>query len=110
MPDTELTTLIDDARALLFPSFTEGFGLPLAEAMARGVPAIASDIGAFREIGGGAPELLSPLDGPAWREAIQDYAAPGSARRTAQVERLTDYGPPDWSSHMDAVCARLEID
>lgn len=40
------------ARALVFPSYVEGFGLPLVEAMQRGLPAMASDIPVFREIGG----------------------------------------------------------
>jgi glycosyltransferase involved in cell wall biosynthesis len=110
LPDAELLPLIDGARALLFPSFAEGFGLPLAEAMARGVPAIASDIATFREIGCGVPELLSPLDGPGWRDTILDYAAERSARREAQTRRLAGYSAPDWSAHMDAVCARLQLD
>ena len=41
-----------NARALVFPSYVEGFGLPLVEAMQRGLPAMASDIPVFREIGG----------------------------------------------------------
>ncbi|SDI59446.1 glycosyltransferase family 4 protein [Pseudomonas panipatensis] len=41
-----------NARALVFPSFVEGFGLPLVEAMQRQLPVMASDIPVFREIGG----------------------------------------------------------
>lgn len=41
-----------NARALVFPSHVEGFGLPLVEAMQRGLPAMASDIPVFREVGG----------------------------------------------------------
>lgn len=40
------------SRALIFPSHVEGFGLPLVEAMQRGLPAMASDIPVFREVGG----------------------------------------------------------
>ncbi|WP_207884995.1 glycosyltransferase family 1 protein [Pseudomonas sp. 30_B] len=40
------------ARALVFPSFVEGFGLPLVEAMQRQLPVMASDIPVFREVGG----------------------------------------------------------
>ncbi|KAF1066229.1 MAG: Glycosyltransferase Gtf1 [Pseudomonas citronellolis] len=47
------------SRALVFPSFVEGFGLPLVEAMQRGLPAMASDIPVFREIGG---EFLAYFD------------------------------------------------
>ncbi|WP_026078880.1 glycosyltransferase family 4 protein [Pseudomonas nitroreducens] len=40
------------ARSLVFPSYVEGFGLPLVEAMQRGLPVMASDIPVFREVGG----------------------------------------------------------
>lgn len=50
--DTSLEYAYSKATALVFPSYVEGFGLPLVEAMQRGVPAMASDIPVFREIGG----------------------------------------------------------
>ena len=64
--DKELATLLKHARALLFPSFVEGYGLPLAEALDIGTPVIASDLQVFREIAGDVPDYLDPLDGPAW--------------------------------------------
>ena len=50
--DKSLEFAYANARALVFPSYVEGFGLPLVEAMQRGLPAMASDIPVFREIGG----------------------------------------------------------
>jgi O-antigen biosynthesis alpha-1,2-rhamnosyltransferase len=50
--DRSLDLAYRRARALIFPSHAEGFGLPLVEAMERGLPAMASDIPVFREIGG----------------------------------------------------------
>lgn len=50
--DTSLEHAYSHASALVFPSFVEGFGLPLVEAMQRGLPAMGSDIAVFREIGG----------------------------------------------------------
>lgn len=50
--DKGLEYAYSHARALVFPSYVEGFGLPLVEAMQRGLPAMASDIPVFREIGG----------------------------------------------------------
>ncbi|UVE17953.1 glycosyltransferase family 4 protein [Pseudomonas sp. LS44] len=49
--DTSLEFAYSQARALVFPSYAEGFGLPLVEAMQRGLPVMASDIPVFREIG-----------------------------------------------------------
>ncbi len=50
--DKSLEFAYANARALVFPSYVEGFGLPLVEAMQRGLPVMASDIPVFREIGG----------------------------------------------------------
>ena len=72
--------LIGGARALLAPSFQEGYGLPVAEGFAAGVAVIASDIPVFREIAGGRATLVDPIDGPGWKSAIlgawRDGAAP----------------------------------
>ncbi|MCX2543436.1 glycosyltransferase family 1 protein [Pseudomonas sp. COW5] len=52
LSDTSLEYAYAHSSALVFPSFVEGFGLPLVEAMQRGLPAMGSDIAVFREIGG----------------------------------------------------------
>ncbi|PTD16763.1 glycosyltransferase family 1 protein [Sphingomonas fennica] len=91
------------ARALLFPSFVEGFGMPLVEALAAGLPVIASDIGVFRDVGLGIPHYADPLDGLAWRNIILDYALWDSSLRAAQLRRLLDYVPPSWGGHFVVV-------
>jgi len=53
-----LRRLLAGARALLMPSFAEGFGLPVAEALAAKVPVIASNLEVFQEFGGDAPCIL----------------------------------------------------
>ncbi len=103
LPDREVASLLRGARALLFPSFAEGFGLPLAEALALGVPALASDLPALREVGGAVPEYIDPLDGAAWRAAVLDYARPDSNARRAQLGRLGAWRPPAWERHFAAV-------
>jgi glycosyltransferase involved in cell wall biosynthesis len=64
--------LMAGARAVLMPSFAEGYGLPVIEAQAVGVPVIAADIPVFREVAPGAT-FRSPLDGVGWLKAIQSY-------------------------------------
>jgi glycosyltransferase involved in cell wall biosynthesis len=69
-----LKRLMKGARALLMPSFGEGYGLPLAEALAVGTPAIASDIPVFQEIAGDRFTALSPIDAQGWMRTIEAFA------------------------------------
>jgi glycosyltransferase involved in cell wall biosynthesis len=62
--------LLRGALALCAPSLAEGFGLPPLEAMAQGIPVLASDIPAHREVLGDAAVLLSPNDPEAWSSAM----------------------------------------
>ena len=106
--DAELDEHLRGARALLFPTLVEGYGLPLVEALALGTPVIASDLPVFHEIGQEVPDFIDPLDGPAWQAAILDYAADHSARRDAQLARLATYRAPGWDDHFARVDAWLD--
>ena len=99
LDDAETAALMRGARALLFPTFVEGYGIPLAEALTMGLPAICADIPSLRELGAGVPDFVDPLDGPGWREAILDHAAPDSPRRAAQLARMPSWHPPSWEEH-----------
>lgn len=101
--DAELARHLATARAVLFPTHAEGFGLPLVEALSLGVPVIASDLPVFREIGQGAPTLLDPADEAGWEAAILDYARPESAARAEQLERTRRFRPFGWASHFRLV-------
>ncbi|MEL6767266.1 MAG: glycosyltransferase [Pseudomonadota bacterium] len=103
LEDKAVAALLSDARALLFPSFAEGYGLPLGEALTAGVPVIAADLPALRELGGDVPEWIAPQDGPGWLKAIRDYAQPGSPRRNAQLARLAAWERPRWEEHFDTL-------
>jgi len=106
--ERELAGFYRSSLALVLPSFAEGYGLPLAEALASGCPAIVSDLPALREIGGAVPDYLHPLDGPGWAQAIRDYAEPDSPRRTAQLARLAGWSAPSWAAHFAAARPLLE--
>lgn len=97
--DQRLATLLRGARALLMPSFAEGFGMPIAEALSVRVPVICSDIPAHREVGLDAPDYADPLDGPRWKALITDHAAHGPAWQ-AQNARLAQWRAPTWQEHM----------
>jgi glycosyltransferase involved in cell wall biosynthesis len=71
IPDEERAALYAGATALILPSFFEGFGLPVLEAMTVGVPVIASDRGALPEVLGDAGLLVSPDDPEELAAAMQ---------------------------------------
>jgi glycosyltransferase involved in cell wall biosynthesis len=101
--DGQLATYLHHAQALLFPSFAEGYGMPLAEALAARVPAIVSDLPAFREIAGAIPDYLDPLDGLGWMALIEAYCGPHTPARTAQLERIAGFAVPTWRGHFEQV-------
>ncbi|WP_456085344.1 glycosyltransferase family 4 protein [Magnetospirillum molischianum] len=106
--DADLSTALHHSQGLLFPSFEEGYGLPLVEALAAGVPVIASPLPVFREIAGDYPDYLDPLDGNGWLQRILDYAAPDSPEREAQKQRIAEFRSPSWRQHFERVDALLE--
>lgn len=102
MGDEEMDALLCRSRALLFPSFAEGWGMPAVEAMAMGVPVVCSDVPELREATQGIADYIDPLDGLGWMEAVVDYADDASQRRAAAAERLTRYEVPLWSDAFEA--------
>jgi glycosyltransferase involved in cell wall biosynthesis len=68
--DDDLAALYERALCLVFPSRTEGFGIPPLEAMTRGCPVISSNAASLCEVGGDAVVYVDPDDGDGWREAI----------------------------------------
>lgn len=97
-----LKRLLQDARGLLMPSFTEGFGLPVVEALTCGTPVLASDIAAHREVGGDLIDLVSPIDGAGWLAAITTLCQCDEAYR-ARKDRLAAYRPWTWQAYFAAL-------
>lgn len=98
VPVEELGALFRDAVGLVYPSTYEGFGLPLAEAMAVGCPVIASDRTAFPEVVGAAGMLLDPDDVDGWADAMVRLLDDEGLRTkliTAGRERVRSFSPEE---------------
>lgn len=76
----ELASLYRRARIFAFPSLDEGFGMPVLEAMAHGVPVVTSNCSALPEVAGDAAALVDPLDTEAIGEALSRLASDDSLR------------------------------
>lgn len=105
-----LGALLRDARALLFPSLAEGFGLPVIEAMLAGVPVLTSARGALRETAGGAALLVDPCDEAAMAAAIarldQDEGLVASLIDAGR-RRAAAFSLPDYAARLAAIHAEL---
>jgi glycosyltransferase involved in cell wall biosynthesis len=86
VPRDEALALLAGARALVFPSRFEGFGLPLVEAMGCRVPVLASRVGSIPEVVGDAGLLLSDSDPREWADAMERILVdPGLRERLVEV-------------------------
>jgi glycosyltransferase involved in cell wall biosynthesis len=89
--DAELEALWRLAGCAAFPTLAEGFGLPVLEAMQRGVPVACADIPVLREVGGDVPHYFDPHDVTAAARTIQAALTAGGdeAAAAAQVARFS---------------------
>jgi glycosyltransferase involved in cell wall biosynthesis len=82
--DSERRALYERARMLVLPSLEEGFGLPVLEAMACGVPVVISNRGALPEVAGDAATAVDPMDTGALADEMERLLNPEAAREATR--------------------------
>jgi glycosyltransferase involved in cell wall biosynthesis len=111
----ELSGFVDDAGlaaayvsadVLAFPSWYEGFGIPLVEAMTAGTPVVASDRTSFPEVVGDAGIVVPPADPGAWAEALASAMEPGRSAELVQ-RGLDRVGQFSWATSAATVAGVL---
>lgn len=89
------------ARALLMPTLAEGYGLPVAEAQAVGVPLVVSDAVGLGVQMSQRALVLDPTDGPGWREAIASFSSVGPSE--SAPSQSGDQAAASWAWHIEHV-------
>ncbi len=105
VPEEDLPGLFAGAAVFVYPSLYEGFGFPVAQAMAAGTPVITSGVSSLPEIAGGAAELVDPRSEAGLREALTALlTSPSKRARMSELGRA-NAGRFSWKD-----CARKSVE
>lgn len=108
-----LVSLIRGAKAVLFPSLYEGFGLPVLESMMLGTPVLSSTTASIPEVAGDAALLVDPYDVPAIAQGIRALDSNESLRdelRARGITRAALFSPAAHARRLSDVYERLLSD
>lgn len=106
--DTELFNLYKSAIFCVYPSFYEGWGLPVGEALAMGKFVLCSDKGALPEVGGSLVKYIDPWSPHAWAEAIEESVNDFQMLNQRQSEIQKNYTVRSWQSTAQSVCNAIQ--
>jgi len=106
--DTTLSQYYRGATALVTMTVTEGFCMPVAEAMASGCPVIASNIGPITETTGGSAILVDPFDKKACADAMIKMATDDSLRQRLRIRGLETVKKYSWKMFAENVYRIME--
>ncbi|MBJ7442326.1 MAG: glycosyltransferase, partial [Sphingopyxis sp.] len=99
LSSSHLRSLIQSARALLMPSFAEGYGLPIVESLSLGTPVVCSDISVFHEVSQNKAMFLSPLNGKGWLAAIEQLSVVNSSLHRDLLAKSGRFVAPAWDNY-----------
>jgi alpha-1,3-rhamnosyl/mannosyltransferase len=98
VPESDMPGLTAAAHALVYPSLYEGFGFPVAQAMAAGCPVITSNVSSLPEITAGAALLVEPHDVTQLTVAIHRMAESPALRESLRAEGLRNAARFSWQT------------
>ena len=107
LSDNELAWLYKNCKFTVFPSFYEGWGLPIAEALSYGKCCISSNTSSMPEVGGELVEYVSPYDVAGMMAAIQHLNEDDAYRRRLESKIKSQYKPRSWSDTFEQLLSTL---
>ena len=106
--DADLRRLYEKALFCVYPSFYEGWGLPVGEALAMGKAVLSSDQGSLPEVGGDLVRYISPWNATAWADAIAELITSPDKVRAMESKVRQNYHRREWSETASQVLDFIE--
>lgn len=106
MNDASIDYLYRNAYCVAFPTFNEGFGLPIIEAFQRGTPVLASDIPVLREVGGEFCEYFDPYSAKELKDKLLYWIEQPEAYQAVK-KKVSNYIPVTWDTVADRIWEAL---
>jgi len=101
--DAQMMGLLKGAKAALFASLAEGYGLPQAEALSLGVPVICGDLSIYREVLGDFPVYAATSNAYVWRTEIEKLLQKDGIGLGRVDNDRAQFSPPQWNAHFNLV-------
>lgn len=108
VPNEELAGLYGGSRAMVFPSLYEGFGIPVLEAMACGVPVLTSSTTSLPEVGGKGARYVNPESTDSVKMGIEDIVTKDTLRHLLLSEGIKQIQKFSWEKAAKETLAVLE--
>ncbi|MDP8231796.1 MAG: glycosyltransferase family 1 protein [Candidatus Zophobacter franzmannii] len=103
VPDEDLPPLYCGAKLYVFPSLYEGFGIPLVEAMASGIPVICSDCSSLPEVGGEAVKLFNPKSVESIASTIAEVLSDNACLTDMREKGFKEIKRFSWKQHASKI-------
>jgi len=104
----ELPDLYKNASLFVFPSLYEGFGIPLIEAMAAGIPVAASEVSSLPEIGGEAAIYFDPKSPESMKNSIESILSDEKKQKEMIEKGFKQIEKFDWAEHAKGILKVFE--
>jgi glycosyltransferase involved in cell wall biosynthesis/Flp pilus assembly protein TadD len=108
LSDAELATLYRNCLFTMFPSFIEGWGLPIGESLAHGKVCIASDTGSHPEVGGDFVLYIDPYNARGGAVLVRQLLDNRAKLRQLEARVQSEFRPRNWDEHGTALIRGLE--